>query len=159
MTLNEVAAQYGLPGLVLAVLAAAGGRYLESWLKARDARKSAAPPEMIRRADADASMLSMSQARTGLEKDLADARALAVAERAQHAADLAAEREVTASERRENTRLRRALAEEEARSIEREKARDARIEALEHRVRELLTQLSEALDELAALKRGTGSPA
>lgn len=144
MTAMDAAAQYGLPGAVLLALVAGAGRYLDSWIKAREARKNTPPPVMIRAVDADASALRIAQHADRLEVDLA-------AERVAHAATRRQGSDELAAERAENTRLRRALAEEEARNVERESAMTARIEDLEDRVRMLLSDLD-------ALKRSTGTP-
>jgi hypothetical protein len=145
VTTVDAAAQYGPPGLVLLALVVAAGRYFDSWLKAREVRKNAPPPPvMIRAVDADASALRIAQHADRLEADL-------TAERVAHAATRKQSSEELAAERAENTRLRGALAGEEARNVERENALTVRIEGLEDRVRTLLSDLD-------ALKRSAGAP-
>lgn len=102
MTPQEIGGQYGLPGIVIFLLLANGGKYLVDWLKAREDRKSKEPtPERQRLNEIDANILTVARSKDELEVDNARIRQTLHEERVQHAADRAewsAERAVLRAE-------------------------------------------------------------
>lgn len=134
----------GWLGIAVAFLVYGGGAFLLGVVKDWRRRRAERPtPEDATLKRADQSMLTMVKAHDEIAKDLDRERGSRSQERLEHAQEIAAERV-------ENTRLRRALAEEEARNLEREAAMHERIERLEDRLRQLLTEVTE-------LKRRSGN--